>query len=79
MPSLTLWFDLLSVSHQTVLEVCSSADDSITADHTALDVTPGNYTHTNTHTNDINHILLIFPTAVVPNLGGGGTPQGVPR
>lgn len=41
---LTLWFDPLSVSHQTVFEVCSSPDDSITADHTALDITPGKHT-----------------------------------
>lgn len=40
MLTLTLWFDPLSISHQTVLEVCSSADDSITADHTALNVAP---------------------------------------
>lgn len=73
---LTLWFDLLSVSHQTVFEVCSSADDGITADHTALDVTPGNHTHTHTHY--INHIQLIFPIAAVPKLGVE-TPHGVQR
>lgn len=44
---LTLCFDPLSVSHQAVFEVRSSADDGVTADHTALDVTPGNHKHMN--------------------------------
>lgn len=43
--SLTFCFDLLSVAHQTVFEVCSSADDSVTADHAAVDVTPANHAH----------------------------------
>lgn len=45
---LTFWFDVLSISHQTVFEVCSSANNSITADHAALDITPENNTHTQT-------------------------------
>lgn len=36
----TLRFDVLSVSHQAVSEVCSSSNHSITADHTVLDITP---------------------------------------
>lgn len=50
---LTFWFDVLSISHQTIFEVCSSANNSITADHAALDITPEN----NTHTNCMNLIL----------------------
>ena len=40
--SLTFSFDPLSISHQTVFKVSSSANNSITADYTALDVTSGN-------------------------------------
>lgn len=57
---LTLWFDLLSVSHQTVFEVRSSADDSVTADHTALDVTSGNHTHTHTFYINHNNLLIVY-------------------
>ena len=37
---LTIWLYALGTPHQAVFDVCTSANHSITADHTALDVTP---------------------------------------
>ena len=45
----------LTVAHQTVLEIRSAADDGVTADHTALDVTPGTHTHTHVNTTLTEH------------------------
>ena len=44
----------LTVAHQTVLEIRSTADDGVTADHTALDVTPGTHTHTHTRQHNLD-------------------------
>lgn len=43
--SLTFWLNSLSISDQTIFEVCSPANDCITADYAALDVASGNQTH----------------------------------
>lgn len=70
---LTLCLNPLSVSHQTVLKVGSSADDGVTADHTALDVTSGN----NTHKHQSIHNVIIYDINVLNrNHGFPNSTQG---